>query len=324
MLEILSHGALNSIQDLGRRAYLAQGVSLSGAMDAEALCLANLMVGNAPEAAAIEINVFPFRVRFLTAQWFACAGAFGQVSHNARAHQGWWSAQAQAGDEVQIAAPEQGTRSYFAVRGGFAVPEVLGSCSTELKSGFGGWQGRALKKNDRLHMHPCEPLARQQAQFGLMPQSRLAGLAMNPPLVRVIAGAEYGCFKAEALRDFEHTDHQLSPECNRQGLRLQGPTLRLAQPLELLSHGIVPGTIQVPPSGQAIIQMAEANTCGGYPKIATVISSDLWRVAQLRPGQSLRFQVIEHAQAVEIMRAQALEMHKLSEVLRMGNQRTTG
>ena len=318
MIEILSNGALNSVQDLGRADHFPIGVSGGGAMDAVALATANCMVGNEPAAAGIEISIFPFRVRFDQPTWFACTGAGTTLTLPHRALPSWWAAQARAGDVLTIAAPELGARAYLALRGGIDVPRVLGSRSTDLKSGFGGYKGRGLRKGDRLALADAAAGDVEMRAFGVAPESRrrLAGqLASGTVTIRVIAAAEYEHFTEEARAAFHGGEYRLTPDSNRQGFRLEGAALKTTKPLQLLSHGIVPGTVQVPPAGQPILQLAEANTCGGYPKIATIIEPDLWRVAQLRPGQKIRFEVVDYDTAVAAVAARASEDARIRQAL---------
>jgi biotin-dependent carboxylase-like uncharacterized protein len=319
VIEVLSNGALNVVQDLGRPETLAFGVSSGGAMDTPALAMANWMVGNEEGAAGIEIGIFPFRIRFAQPTRLACTGADTTCALPQRSFPSWWAADAAAGDVLTVAAPAHGARVYLALAGGVDVPRVLGSRSTDLKSGFGGHAGRGLRKGDRLALGEVAAM-RAAAAFGVAPHwhRQFAGeLATGTVEIRAIPGAEYEDFAGEARAAFEQSEYRLTPDCNRQGYRLQGAALKTAQPMELLSHGIVPGTIQVPPSGQPIIQLAEANTCGGYPKIATVIEADLWRLAQLRPGHRIRFACVDQAAAVAALRALAEEQAHIRQGLAM-------
>lgn len=318
-IEILSNGALNLVQDLGRPAHVGIGVSRSGAMDAPALMLANWMLGNSAGAAGIEISIFPFRVRFLEATSFASSGAPTTVALPERTWPSWWTAQANAGDVLTIAPPASGGRVYLAVPGGIDVPSVLGSRSTDLKSGFGGFKGRGLLKGDRLS--PMREGASGSIGLpcrGIAPKTRMAfadELRKGSVTIRAMAGAEFHHFSPQAAAAFTGSEFRLTHDCNRQGYRLEGEVLGLNAKLELLSHGIVPGTVQVPPSGQPIIQMAEANTCGGYPKIATVIEADLWRLAQLRPGMKVRFTLVDQESALAAKRALDEELARLANAL---------
>jgi len=317
MIEVLSNGALNTIQDIGRFAHFDKGVCRSGAMDTSALALANMMVGNQEQAAGIEISIFPFRLRFDRETWFACTGVVTKLSLAQRSLPGWWAAKAQANDVLTIAAPAYGARAYLALQGGLDVPPLLGSCATDLKSGFGGLAGRGLRKGDRLSLLPAVGVNRVRS-VGIAPTSRLAfaqQLVSGTVEVRVLPAAEYDAFTQQAKSAFEARAYRLTPDCNRQGYRLEGPQIETRRSLELLSHGVVPGTVQVPPSGQPIVQMAEANTLGGYPKIATVIEADLWRLAQLRPGQQVKFCLVDQAGAIAAGRAQRDEMHHIQHAL---------
>lgn len=323
MIEVLSNGALNLVQDLGRPGLLHLGVSPSGAMDAPALRVANLLVGNDEGAAGLEICIFPFRLRFLADTWFACAGAATTLTLPRRDYRCGYAVRAAAGDVLVLAPPPQGSRVLLALRGGVDVPELLGSRATDVKSGFGGLHGRGLRKGDTLPLG-AEPATATPRAVGVVPPSRLelaAQLQAGCIGVRALPGAEFAAFTEEARAAFGRDEFRLTPDCNRQGYRLAGPPLRTAQPLELLSHGLVAGTVQVPPDGQAIVQMAEANTCGGYPKIAHVIEADLWRLAQLRPGQRVRFELVDHAAAVQALREQQAELARIRQGLALSTHR---
>ncbi|ROZ78035.1 biotin-dependent carboxyltransferase family protein [Ramlibacter sp. WS9] len=317
MIEVLSNGALNLVQDTGRPAHLGIGVSNSGAMDAPALQIANLLVGNDEGAAGIEICIFPFRVKLHQDAWFACTGAVTTVTLPLRSYPSWWAAHARAGDTITVTPPQHGSRAFLAFRGGIEVPRVLGSRATDIKSGFGGVDGRGLRKGDQLTLGPSADDVGLRS-FGVAPVSRtrfIEELASGSVKVRAIAAAEYDEFTDEARAAFDGTEYQLTPDCNRQGYRLEGKVLKTSRPLELLSHGVVPGVVQVPPSGQPIVQMAEANTIGGYPKIATVIEADIWRLAQLRPGQRIRFELVDHPSGVAASRENLAEQQRLRDGL---------
>ena len=317
MIEILSNGALNLIQDTGRPAHLIKGVCRSGAMDAPALALANMMIGNDAQAAGIEISIFPFRIRFDRDTLFACTGVATRLALPQRSLPGWWAAEARSNDILTIAAPTHGARAYLALQGGLDVPLLLGSRATDLKSGFGGLEGRGLRKGDQLPLLPTSGPGKFKP-IGIAPKSRVefAGqLTSGTIAVRALPAAEYDEFTEQARHAFKNTEYRLTPDCNRQGYRLDGQLLETRRPLELLSHGVIPGTVQVPPSGQPIVQMAEANTLGGYPKIATVIEADLWRLAQIRPGQQIRFSLIDHEAAVAAQREQSDEINRIQHAL---------
>lgn len=314
MIEILSTGIPNSIQDLGRTGALNQGISRGGAMDRYSHSLANLLVGNDENAATIEVALFPFKLRFGTAVQFACTGADCRITLGDRAVPGWWSRTAEAGETLVIEAPRRGARAYVAIRGGVQVAQVLGSRSTDLKSGFGGFGGRGLRRGDAIEVDQCASTRQFAKGFGILPAELphlLNETARGTVRVRVIRGAEFEKFTEQARHAFLGEEYVVTPDSNRMGYRLQGTPLPLTSPLELLSHGIVPGTIQVPPSGLPIIQLAEANTCGGYPKLGSVISADLWRLAQTPVGCKLKFELVDTVAAVTALSAQLEERRRL-------------
>lgn len=349
MIEILTSGLMNSIQDLGRPGYLDQGIGRGGAMDRPALRIANLLLGNSESSAAIEVAVFPFRLRFFEPANYAVTGAGCRASLNGQALPPWWSGRADTGDELRLDPPREGARAYVAFGGGVDVPEVLRSRSTDLKSVFGGLEGRALVLGDRLtvalpfspwgeggrgpdegfphrdiNRNPSSALRAsspegEKGEGSIDPfhfRDCLGGVAGGEPLaLRIMPGAEFEAFTEETQQALLGREFTVSADNNRQGMRLDGPLLALTKKLELLSHGIMPGTIQVPPSGQAVVQLAEANTCGGYPKIGHVIEPDLWKLGQAPSGARMRFELISRDAAVAAIRDEELRLRRLANLL---------
>ncbi len=319
-IEILSTGALNSVQDHGRPGYLDAGIGRGGTMDRPALTLANRMLGNADDAAGIEIALFPFRLRFHAPTAFAVTGADCEVKLADRVLPSWWAAVAQAGETLTIGIPRRGARALLAFAGGIDVPVVIGARATDLKSGFGGLDGRGLLRGDRLPLGEAPPIGRRLAEgFGIDPVP-LRGFwpATGAPLrLRVLPAAEYEAFGPAERQALVEADWTVTPDANRMGYRLSGPELKPARPIELFSHGIMPGVVQVPPGGQPIIQLAEANTCGGYPKIATIIEGDLWRLAQAPVGTRLRFEVVERDAAIAALKAERDGLDRIGRALKL-------
>lgn len=307
MMEVLATGALNTVQDSGRHGLRKYGVGVAGPLDTLAAAAGNAMLGNAPDAAFVEVLTFPLRLRFHASTRIALTGADARATLDGRPVLPWWYLPVQAGQVLVLQPPSQGGVSYLCVAGGIDVPPVLGSRSTDLKAHFGGLQGRALRKGDQLPL-----LARGDAQvvrpgrpsgFGVVPPSlALAPVAMtvttDATVVRVLPAAEWALFSQATRTQFLDTDWTISPQSNRIGVRLEGPALKPRRALELLSHGIVPGVIQVPPGGQPIVMQCDTQTSGGYPKMATVIEADQWRMAQTRLGGRLRFVVVDMTQAL--------------------------
>jgi len=298
MIEILDDDSQASIQDRGRFGWRAIGVGSSGAMDPLALERANLLVGNALDAAAIEIPGTPLRVGFRTAVQFALVGAGVAAKLDGLELQPDSTSPAQAGSELQVDRPSTGTYSYLAVQGGFEVPLTLGSRSTHLRGGFGGYEGRVLARGDLLAIGVAN--ADKTGVFGLTPARKTLALPGDLPgvtHVRVLAAAEYQRFSQASHTAFWTTAWKISAQSNRSGYRLIGPNLHLETALEMRSHGLLPGVIQAPNGGTPIIQLADAFTAGGYPKIGTVVAADLWRVAQAPLGSALRFLQVDYEAA---------------------------
>lgn len=325
MIEILAPGALATVQDPGRHGALGWGVGVSGAMDGMALAAGNILLGNAEDAAAIEMPVFPVRLRFDAAARFAVTGVNAAVTLNGRRVMPWWAAVAAAGDVLEIGAPEPGpwraSRAYLCVAGGIDVPAVLGSRSTQLRGAFGGHEGRPLRAGDRL---PIGAAALPGIDAGLVPAALALPLAADGiPAVRALPAAEHDRFTPAALDAFWNEPWKITPQSDRYGFRLAGTALEPLAPMELRSHGIVPGVVQVPHGGQPIVQMRDAQPSGGYPKIATVIEADLWRLGQAPIGGRIRFLRTSWAEAVaalEEARAWLAEARRLVALRRLQEQ----
>jgi len=293
MIEILATGALTTVQDHGRRGALKWGVGTSGALDDLALAAGNILLGNDEHAAGIEIQIFPFRARFTAACAFAVTGADCQALLDDVPLPPWWVQTARAGQVLSLRIPRQGpwhaSRSYLCLAGGVDVPLVLGSRSTQLRGAFGGLEGRELRNGDTFRTGATSGVARR-TNFGLRPPALDLPLMVDDlPAVRVLPAAEYGHYSDAAHEALWNEAWRITPQSNRYGYRLQGPQLCPVAPIETRSHGIVPGVIQVPPNGQPIVQMRDAQPSGGYPKIGVVIEADLWRLGQAPIGSRVRF-----------------------------------
>jgi len=320
VIEVLTTGLPNTIQDLGRPGYLNIGIGRSGAMDRVALEVGNILLGNCAECAGIEVALFPFKLRFLSNVAFSITGAGSVATLDDEPLPPYWTRVARSGQTLHLAPSTGGARAYITFAGGVDVPSVLSSRSTDLKGRFGGLDGRGLKRGDRLSLGSActeEVVAVPTAGFGAaspLLQNFLETTDSNVTIVRVLPGAERNEFTDEVHSSFFTSAWLVTKDANRTGYRLNGPSLPLKRPIELFSHGIVPGTIQVPPSGQPIIQLADANTCGGYPKIANVIEADLWRLAQTRVGGRIRFQEVGRDAAIAAQREQAAQLRDLRQI----------
>ncbi|UUT22983.1 MULTISPECIES: biotin-dependent carboxyltransferase family protein [Pseudomonas] len=298
MIEILSATALATVQDFGRFGSLGYGVGTSGAMDRLALALGNLLLGNPQDAAAIEIPLFPFEVRFLADCAFAVTGAAGEATLDGQPLLPFWVAQAREGQVLSLGYPVSGSRAYLCLAGGVDVPLVLGSRSTQLRGEFGGLHGRALQQGDRLAALRPGPSV-LPTDFGVRSPSLALPLEHDGlPAMRVLPAAEYPYFQEQSRAAFWAGEWKITTQSNRYGYRLEGMPILPSAPMEVRSHGIVPGVIQVPHGGQPIIQMRDAQPSGGYPKFGTVIEADLWRLGQAPIGSRVRFIECSYAEAV--------------------------
>ncbi len=288
-VKVIRAGMLTTVQDLGRPGHRAAGVPLCGAMDAFALRVANLLVGNPENAAAIEFTLAgPELVFEKDALVAVCGGDFAALSP-------WRPAIIRAGEPLRFSHARRGCRGYLAIAGGLRIAPVLGSCSTFLRGGFGGWKGRALRDGDVLDAEESE----RRVSGTWRVDGRIIPPYSAAPEVRVVPGAQAQEFDGE----FFSTEFDVSPQSDRMGVRLKGPALVRSTADGVASATVVPGTIQVPPDGQPIVLMADAQTIGGYPQIAHVIGVDLPLVAQLRPGDKVRFRQITLGEAHELLLA---------------------
>lgn len=328
MIEILSCAALTSVQDLGRYGLRKLGVTVAGAMDKLALAVGNALLGNPLNSAGVEITICPFRVRFRKETTIALTGADCLATLDGDPVLPWWTRRARSGQVLTLRIPVHGSRAYLTVGGGLDVPVVMGSRCTDLKANFGGYHGRALRKGDILNILPNSAKATAKAvdmieDFGVEPpasalpaEELMKNLPAEVIAVRVLPGAEYGRFPDCALELFWKTNWVITQNSNRVGYKFIGPPILPSTDVEVFSHGLVPGVIQIPPSGQPMIQMVDCNSSGGYPNIGTVIEADYWRLAQARLSGAIRFVKTTHPEAVSAL---ASERDYLNAVTRMAS-----
>jgi antagonist of KipI len=298
-------GLQTTLQDLGRPGFRADGVPLSGPMDRFALRLANLLVGNDENTAALEFTLRGPELEFSHDVLVAATGGDFEGVPLCQ------PVRVPGGRRVAFGVARHGCRGYLAVAGGFDVPLILGSRSTYLRLGFGGYHGRALRDGDLV---PVRDTTRIVADHWRI-DARILPHYSASPTVRVIRGAH----ASEFGRAFFDSPYRVTAQSDRMGLRLKGPALARSSSAELQSSTVAPCTIQVPPDGQPIVLMADAQTIGGYPQIAHVVDVDLPLVAQLRPGDALSFQEVSledaHELALEREHALAMLRHGLAQKL---------
>jgi len=300
MIEVLRPGLLTTVQDRGRFGYQKFGVPVSGGVDEIALRAANVLVGNTQGAAALEVTALGPRLRFLAETVVALTGAEVEGDIGGRAIPWCKSFQVRAGQILDVRACTRGLRTYLAIAGGLDVPVLLGSRSTCLVANFGGFHGRPLATGDVLGAGP--PSAPLGDLAGREVPEAWRARHGSPVLLRVVLGPQVDAFTEEGRRTFLGSTYQISPNADRMGYRLDGPVIAHQGSADILSDWVPLGGVQVPGDGKPIILLADRQTTGGYPKIATVIKPDISLVAQLRPGEMLAFRAVGVAEAQEIAR----------------------
>lgn len=310
-LEVIACGPATGLQDRGRFGWQRYGVSSSGAMDSLALAAANALVGNPPGTAAVEFVLMGgrFRVAGGPAR-LAVAGADPTLAVDGTPGAPGRSLTLDDDQVLDVGAMRAGTFAYLAVAGGFAATPALGSLSLQARAGLGGIEGRGLRAGDRL------PLCLAGAPAG--PELVLPALPLDGDApVRVVLGPQDDHFPPLSIATFLGATYRVGREADRMGYRLSGPPIPHGpQGFNIISDGIVAGSVQVPGSGEPIVLMADRQTTGGYPKIATVISADLRRLAQRRPGDPVRFEEVTIEEAQGIARARAAEIAGLPALTR--------
>lgn len=294
-LHILTPGLLTTVQDSGRWGHQAIGVSVSGPMDPFALRLANALVGNPGTAAALEVTLTGPSIGFDDARVVAVAGAVFDLFVDERPVPHGLPVPVAAGAVLRFGTRRRGARAYLAVSGGLAVPLVLGSRATHLPTATGGWQGRALRRDDDVPLGPAQPGLRR----AIAPAPAESDVVA--PVIRVMAGPDLDRFVPDALETLVSAPYHVSVDSDRMGFRLEGPVLRHRAQADILSDATPFGTVQVPASGQPVLLMADRQTTGGYARLATVISADLGVAGQAAPGDALRFAVCDRAEALRAL-----------------------
>lgn len=321
-VHVLRPGLLTTVQDAGRFGFASLGIGRAGAMDDVALRLANALVGNTAQAAGLEITLLGPRLRFDEDAVIALTGADIEANVDGQPVPAWRPVALCAGSELDLGRMPGGARSYLAVAGGINTLPGLGSRSVDLHGGIGG---RVLHTGDSFdianrtreasrfldrHIKSGSDTVQAQlrvstAHWSLDPQP-WTDTRERP--IRVVTGSHFAHLDDASKRTLFNAPFRIGKDSNRVGYRLQGTALAVREPLELISEGVVPGTVQLPPGGDPIVLMAEAPTCGGYPRIAQVIALDRPRLAQRRPGDVVRFEQIglQQAQSGYLEREQAL------------------
>ncbi|HET6490337.1 MAG TPA: biotin-dependent carboxyltransferase family protein [Syntrophales bacterium] len=310
IFRVTSPGSFTTVQDRGRYSFIDRGVPPSGTLDLFAARIANLLVGNPAGAAVLETTMTGPVLEFLDEVDIAITGADMASTVNREPVPVWRSIRVKEGDVIRLRQAKSGCRAYLAVTGGIDVPVVMGSRATCIQAKIGGLEGRPLKKGDVLARLPGAFLAKPRR----LPVEFIP--AYSPDVVvRAVAGPQDEAF-ASGLETFFSSVYEVTPEADRMGYRLKGTPVYHDKgfPRSIISEPTVPGNVQLPADGQPIILLVEQTT-GGYTKIATVISTDLSKIAQAMPGNRLRFQQVTLEEAHGIYREQAVLLKQIETLL---------
>lgn len=310
-LTVISAGLLTTLQDSGRTEFQASGFSVSGCMDRQALFHANVLVNNPPEEAVLEMQYLGGSFRFEGDTYFALTGADMEPRLNGRRISNYCAVKVKKGDILTCHRAVNGRFAYLAVAGGFLVPKVLGSKSTNMKCQIGGFLGRALLAGDEIPMTLETPWLLNE--YRKEADSVFYETELH---IRVIAGPQERMFTKKGLEVFYREPYIITEESDRMGYRLKGTEIESKNGVDIISDGIVAGSIQVSSNGMPMILLADRQTTGGYAKIATVISVDIPKLVQSMPGTKIQFEKITLEEAVRLYRKSCREQVKF--------QRTTG
>jgi antagonist of KipI len=314
MITIKKPGLLTSIQDLGRYGFQKYGVIVSGVMDPLAHRTANLLVGNEENSPTLEITLLGPVIEFHENTLISICGGDLSPTLNGESVRMWRTIFVKKGSELRFGPLKAGCRVNLAIAGGFSVPTVMGSKSTYLRAGIGGYNGRALKAGDNISVSPPSQLSskivlqmREQCKNQSFLEMEWSVASDFIPIqkedrsIRVMKGRQFPLFTHKSQSGFFKKTFEVTTQSDRMGYRLKGEKLALEHPKEMLSEAVNFGTIQVPADGNPIILLADRQTTGGYPKMGQVASVDLPLLAQVKPGDQLRFSEVTHVVAEHLL-----------------------
>ncbi len=308
-ITILSPGPLSTIQDEGRFGYMNTGFSPNGAMDSYSMKVANILVGNAPGDGVIEMTMMGLSAQFDCDSVIALTGADMQPEINGNPIAMYTAVEVHKDDVLTMKMASAGMRTYLAAAGGFDLSAAMGSMSTNLKCGIGGLEGRKLRAGDTI------PL-RTSVSLSLLGDRKAEAENKYPTAltVRVVLGPQDDYFTQKGIDTFLGTWYTVTDKSDRMGVRLDGEKIESRKGVDIISDGIATGAVQIPASGTPIIMMADRQTTGGYAKIATVISADLPKIAQSRPGTQIRFAAVDTRDAVRLKKEEEKKLKELQYV----------
>jgi biotin-dependent carboxylase-like uncharacterized protein len=308
--EIIKPGIFSTVQDLGRKGFLASGIPPSGAMDRFALKMGNLLVRNAPGEAGIEMTAMGLTMRMIEDRIISFTGGVFHIRKNGMAVSPWQTLEAKKDDVISVGKAEKGWRGYLCVAGGIDVPAVLGSKSTYAMGALGGFRGRPLKSGDMIQAGPSQESA--ESLIGRKVKKEAIPDPEDAKILRVVMGPQDDYVAEESIETFLTRLYRVSNKANRVGYRFEGPKFRFREikkakdagsdPSNIVDDGNAIGAIQIPGGVEPICLAVDGVSMGGYVKIACLIAADMDRMAQLRIGDPMRFQKVTVDEARHILR----------------------
>lgn len=310
-MKILTGGFMTTIQDMGRFGYQETGMSVSGVMDTRSASLANILVGNGEQEAVIEVTMMGPMIEFTEDNILALTGGDLGAKLDGAPMPRYEAVPVKKGQTLTFGGMMGGTRAYIAVSGGLDIPVVMGSRSTNLKSGIGGYHGRKLGAGDEIGFSAPKTWLPNMAKRKLpMPD-----YSAKEYTLRVVMGPQDDCFTEKGIATFLGSTYTISNEYDRMGCRMQGDVIEHKNGGDIITDGISFGAVQVPSHGNPIVMMADHQTTGGYTKIANVISVDLPVLAQCMPGYRIHFKKVGIEEAQDLYCAEKEEFRALREKL---------
>ena len=310
VFQVLKPGFFTTVQDLGRYGYLRYGVPISGAMDTFSLVAANLLVANNPDDACLEITLIGPELQALTKTQIAITGGAASPKINGQHVPMWQTLEVQEGAVVSFGKVESGCRAYLSIRGGVDTPPVLGSRSTYVRGGFGGINGRQLKTEDIIGGFDVSLL-----KVGYSMPEELVPQFTGQFKARVMLGPQADMFTERGITTFLSSQYKVTLEADRMGYRLEGPIIEHKAKADIISDALLPGAVQIPKNGKPIMIMRDAQTAGGYPKIAVIITPDVSTLGQAKTNDIIEFSKITIQQAHEKISEYYKFLNILSEML---------
>ena len=295
-ISVLQGGLQSTIQDLGRNGYAHYGISASGAADAVSLRIGNLLVGNPEDYSGLEMTLTGGEYQFNKDAFIALSGSEFHANLDGEPFSFQQGAYIRKGQILHIGGTKKGARCYLCVRGGFDILKYLSGVTTHIMSGLGGFKGRSIEKGDELKIGSMKKVS----QPIVIKQSH----EINTAILLISKGLQYDWYEENTWNSFISQSYTVSEKSSRMGVRLKGNSIQSIKENEILTEGIPLGAIQVPGGGDPIISFVEHQTTGGYPKIANVITADLCKVGQLKPGDSFTFKLVSIEEGERLRLAQ--------------------